>query len=186
MTRGRTVRRRRVRDLRKLTALVHYVCYKCHDPSILGAVKLNKILWYADVINYVNTGKPITGETYIKRQFGPVPKHIRKVVEKLENRNDIVVREVEFHDYPKREFIAMTKPDISVFKPEEISTIDHAIDAVCHRHTATSISMKSHDRIWELAEIGEEIPIHSVLASKLGEITEADMKWARSVLSETA
>jgi hypothetical protein len=173
-------------DMNKLTALVHYICYKCPDPTTLGAVKLNKIVWYSDVLSYVGGGKPITGETYIKRQFGPVPKHIQKVLERLKNSGDIVVREADFHDFSKREFIATTKPDISMFAPEEISTIDHVISIISHKHTASSISMKTHDAIWELAEIGEEIPIYGVLASRLGEITEDDVKWAKQALSKTA
>lgn len=173
-------------NMDKLIGLVHYICYKCHDPAVLGAVKLNKVVWYSDVLSYVDTGKPITGETFIKRQLGPVPKHIQKVLDELKTRGDIVVRDVEYHGYPKREFIAMTKPDISMFTPDEISTIDHVIDTISHKHTATSISMKTHDAVWELAEIGEEIPIYGILASKLGEITEADVKWAKQVLSKTA
>lgn len=186
MTRVIRPRHQQALDMNKLEALVHYVCYKSHDPAALGAVKLNKILWYADVLTYVGKGKPITGETYIKRQFGPVPKHIQKVIKRLEDRGDIVVREVEYHEYPKREFIAMTKPDLAIFTPEEVSTIDYVIDIITHKHTAQSISMKSHDAIWELAEIGEEIPIYSVLAAKLGEVTEDDVKWAKRVLAKTA
>jgi hypothetical protein len=186
MSRVTTRRRLKGHDLGKLKALVHYICYKCHDPSVLGATKLNKILWYSDVIAFAQTGKPITPETYTKQQFGPVPKHILKIVEELADQKDLAVREVDYHDYPKKEFIALTKPDISKFTPEEISLVDDVIDVVCHKHTATSISMASHDTIWELAEIGEELPLYAALASDLGEITAADVKWAKGVLSKTA
>ena len=63
-------------DQRKLKALIHYICYQCHDPSVLGATNLNKILWYSDVIAFARAGASITGETYVKQQFGPVPRHI--------------------------------------------------------------------------------------------------------------
>jgi len=52
-------------DQRKLKALIHYICYQCHDPSVLGATKLNKILWYSDVIAFARAGASITGETYV-------------------------------------------------------------------------------------------------------------------------
>lgn len=173
-------------DQRKLKALIHYICYQCHDPSVLGATKLNKILWYSDVIAFARAGASITGETYVKQQFGPVPRHILGIIEDLEAEEALVVREVEFYAKSKKEYVALKKPDISMFTAEEISLVDSVIDVVCHKHTATSISMASHDVIWKLAEIGEEIPVYAALASELGEVTEDDVKWAKKVLSKTA
>ena len=55
-------------DWAKFKSAVHYICDKASsDPSVLGAIKLNKVLWYSDLINYLITGKPITGETYIEK-----------------------------------------------------------------------------------------------------------------------
>ena len=34
----------------KFKSAIHYVCYKADDPSVLGAIKLNKVLWYSDAI----------------------------------------------------------------------------------------------------------------------------------------
>ena len=170
----------------KFSSLVHYVCSRCSDPTKLGAIKLNKILWFSDRLSYVMTGQSIAGETYIKRQFGPVPEHILRTIRTLESSSDIVTRETHKHEFPKREFIALTEPDISTFSPQEISWVDQIIEAVCENHTAESISNISHDDIWKLAEIGEVIPLNAVLASRLGEVNERDMKWAREALSPSA
>jgi Protein of unknown function (DUF4065) len=178
--------RRRQRVPQKLEVLAHYICYKCQDPTVLGSTKLNKILWYSDVISLQVRGEAITGETYVKQQFGPVPKHILEVLKKLEKRKDIVVRPSEFHGYSKKDLIALTAPDISMFKPEEISIVDHVLREVCFNHTASSISIATHDDIWKLAEIGEEIPIETSFASELAEITEDDVKWAKRKLSKIA
>ena len=68
----------------KYKALVHYVCEKAgSDPSVLGVIKLNKVLWYSDAIYYMMTGSPITGETYVKGQHGPVPKNIIRAIDEL-------------------------------------------------------------------------------------------------------
>ncbi|MCB9504840.1 MAG: SocA family protein [Gemmatimonadales bacterium] len=167
------------RDVKKLKALTHYVCWKCENPAILGATKLNKALWVSDLWWYVRTGAPITGETYVKRQYGPVPSSILTILGDLEREGAIVTRERRYDGFNKRDFIALTEPDISMFTPEEISVIDKAIDFVCHRHTAKSISRRTHDDIWKIAEIGEEIPYHAMLASVLGEVMPEDVDWAR-------
>ena len=66
-------------DREKFRSLVHYVCWRCaDDPAKLGRVKLNKILWLTDFTSYYETGKPMTGARYVKRQFGPVPSAIER------------------------------------------------------------------------------------------------------------
>jgi len=166
---------------KKFSNLVHYICYKCDDPSQLGATKLNKILWYCDMFSYRWDSKPMTGENYIKRQFGPVPSHILTILDELVSDSKIIVREKDYFGKTKREFIALQKPNLSLFTSDEISMIDDILDIICTKHTAQSISDTTHDKIWELAEIGEEIPYCTIFASKLGEINEDDMKWAENV-----
>lgn len=160
----------------KFKNLVLYVCSKC-DPKELGSTKLNKVLWYTDMLSYVYLEKPVTGETYVKRQFGPVPKHVLTILAELEAEGLIATKESEYFGYDKKEYIALKKPNLALFTQEEISLIDAMIEVI-KEHTAKTISQASHDRIWELAEIGEEIPYHAVLASEIGEIDEEDIKWA--------
>jgi hypothetical protein len=170
------------RDRNKLKTLVHYVCWSCNDPAVLGAIKLNKVLWVSDLWAYVRWGVPITGEHYVKRQFGPVAPSIPGLVRELELADQLVVRRRDnYYGHEKVDYIALTKPDISCFTAEEISLIDEAIHYVAHRHTAMGISEKSHDAIWQLAELGEEIPYEAMLATSLGEVTPEDVTWARSL-----
>jgi hypothetical protein len=168
-----------VEDPAKLKTLTHYICWKVKNPEDLGGIKLNKALWLSDIRAYVWTGKPITGETYVKRQLGPVPKSILHVLRELQEEQKIVVRQVESYGNPKTDFIALKRPDISAFSPDEISLIDDSIEFVCHRHTAMGISNRTHDAIWHIAEIGEEIPYEAMLASVLDEVTPEDVAWAR-------
>jgi hypothetical protein len=169
-------------DRKKFKALVYYVCWQCPDPTRLGSVKLNKVLWFADTEAFVERGSSITGARYVKQQFGPVPTAILPVLRELEAEGKIAVREVEFFGLPKREFFARTAPVISTFSPEEISLVDNVIRLICDEHTARSISDATHDRIWALAEIGEEIPYQAVLAATLDEINEDDLRWAKETM----
>lgn len=161
----------------KFKDLVLYVCSKC-DHKELGSTKLNKILWYSDMFSYLYFQKPITGEVYVKRQFGPVSKHILPIIDEMEFEKQIVTRDGEIFGYGKKEYIALKKPDLALFTADEISMVDGLIEFICKEHTAKAISEASHDRIWELAEIGEEIPYNAFLASKIGEIDEEDIEWA--------
>jgi hypothetical protein len=164
-------------DKEKFKNLVLYVCSKC-EPKELGSTKLNKVLWYSDMFSYLYHEEPVTGETYVKRQFGPVSKHVLPIINELEQEGKLVTREDDYFGYGKKEYIALKKPNLDLFTGPEISLVDDLIEFICKEHTAKAISAASHDRIWELAEIGEEIPYHAFLASKLGEIDEEDIEWA--------
>ena len=69
-------------NMEKFEEAVHYICSTCTEEDRLGAVKLNKILYYSDMLHYAKTGASITGATYAKRQRGPAPKQIRPAMEK--------------------------------------------------------------------------------------------------------
>jgi len=170
----------------KFKKLVHYIAHKA-DPTKLGKTKMNKILWYSDIFAYLDNGKPITGETYIKRQFGPVSKNILDILDELVDENKIAIRDIDnFFGYEKKDFVSLNRPELKEFTAEEISLVDALIEIICEEHTAFSISEASHDRIWELAEIGEEIPYCAIFASRLAEIDEDDIAWAKEKLGKVA
>lgn len=167
----------------KFKAMVHYICYKC-DKNDLGATKLNKTLWYSDLWFYVQHGRPISGETYIKHKYGPVPSRIESTLEELLRERMIEVRDAEYFGYPKREYLALKRPDLSLFNAEEVSTLDGIIESVCRGHTARSISDMSHNRAWKLADIGEELPYFTIFAGVPAPITQADLDWAHQSMAE--
>ncbi len=166
----------------KFKQLVHYVCDKAVDPSVLGSIKLNKVLYYSDMIHYKVHGSSITGETYVKRQFGPVPRHIPSVIAELIQEKKVMRGKVDHFGRMKNEYIAVVDCDKTVFSGEEISLIDEAFEHVCLNHTATSISEETHGVIWQLATMGEEIPYSTVFAANVGEIDEDDIEWANQIL----
>jgi len=168
----------------KFKTLVHYICWKVEDPRRLGATKLNKILWFSDLLTYLNFNAPVTGARYVKRQFGPVPVALLPVVEELRNDGKLAVRDVEYFGKPKREYFALETPDVSSFSPEEISLIDSIIQSVCEDHTASSISELTHNEAWKMAEIGEDLPFFTVFSSRSGEIDEQDIAWADSQIEK--
>jgi hypothetical protein len=162
----------------KFKSLVHYICWRVDNPARLGAVKLNKVLWFSDLATYLHFNSPITGARYVKRQFGPVPAAIVPMIEELKTEGALAARDVEYHNKPKREFFALTRPDLTSFSPDEISVVDQVIEAVCDKHTAASISELTHNEPWEIAEIGEDLPFCTVFSARSGEIDESDITWA--------
>ena len=90
----------------KFKALVLYVIAKCGDPARLGATRLNKILWFSDSFAYRINGVSITGEAYVKRQWGPVPKHILATIRELEADSLVITRGRQHLSHRMHEFVA--------------------------------------------------------------------------------
>ena len=115
----------------RLAALAHYVIWRC-DPADLGAVKLYKILWFADLEHYRRTGRTITGSTaYIKRQYGPVPRGVMSALETLEHEGKIATSSENYYGRPKTMFLARSRPDLQAFDADEIAVVDMIADLIC-------------------------------------------------------
>jgi hypothetical protein len=167
----------------KLKRLIHYAAYRCIDrPHVLDAVKMNKVLWYSDQAVYLATGTPLTGEKYIKKPMGPVSSNLRWIVEELEDQKAIAMRQLS-DDEPVH-YLALTRPDMSTFSGEEMRMVEDAIDLVCVKNTSRSISQKSHDIVWKLANLNDEIPYYAIHGGRLEEIDAEDVEWAMKELAE--
>jgi Protein of unknown function (DUF4065) len=169
-------------DREKFKLLIHYVCAQAPSLLSLGATKLNKILWFAERDCYLR-GEPISQVPFIKLPLGPVPRGMDDYLAELQAEGLIEVRDTEWNGKPKKEFISLREPVLNGFTISQVSLINSAIQSICRRHTANSISDISHDEIWELARIGEEIPYYAAFG-KRGEIKEEDIVWANQQLAE--
>jgi uncharacterized phage-associated protein len=171
----------------KLKSIVHYICHVADTPQLkekFGATKLNKILWYADSFHYLQTGESLTGETYKKQKYGPVPQHILSILDELESCDFIKRGNSDYHGYNKRDFHCLEEPDISSIHKRERELLEELTQIICKKHTAVSISGLTHGRIWEIAREGEEIPLCATFVSKLKEPSAAAVEWATSAISK--
>jgi hypothetical protein len=168
----------------KFDALIHYICARCENPTELGSTKLNKILWYSDIIAFLKFGTAITDSVYIRNQFGPIPKDIKQARQRLAKSGAIQEYDASYHNYEQIQFISLREPDLSLFSAEEISLVDQVIGIITKGYTASSISALTHDKIWQIAELDEEIPLYTVFASRGGELTSDDIAWGKKKMCD--
>lgn len=175
-------------DLAKFKEAIVYFCHKAREkPDCLGKTKLNKSLWYSDAMSYALFGHPVTGERYVKHQFGPVPSHMKPTLRELQEKGDIVVADTLYFGRPKFEFKALREPRLDLFSETDLAAMDASFEHVCEKHTAKSISEQTHTDSWEMAAIGEEIPYFAFLVDEPDEITPEDVEWAcREIAADKA
>jgi hypothetical protein len=164
-------------DKEKLKATILYTCTLC-EAAELGAVKMHKVLYFFDMLHYAQVGSPATGATYRKSAHGPTCDALLPMLREMEAAGEIRVREVDYFGYRKKEFHALTEPEIQRFSGAERALLDEVIDFVCRDNTAKTISDFSHGRAWEIAEFGEVIPYHSALHLFPDQVSLEAMDWA--------
>ena len=164
----------------KLQALAHYIIAECgRAPERLGAIRLNKAIWFSDIIMYQLTGRSITEETYVKRQHGPVPRQILHALQELQRGGAILIREPEAA-YDVRRYFSLRNPSSDILADAE-KTVARDVLAAILGYTANAISEATHDVIWSAARDGQEIPLEATLVAIPGEVTPEVLEWANGV-----
>lgn len=163
-------------DKAKFRELVHYVCDQV-DPDTLGAVKLHKVLYFADMWHFLKTGRPISGEVYRKQHFGPVASHLPRTIAELERDGAIERRHVPWPGGTRIEYHTKRPSEAERLSKSEMAFVDEVIDFVI-RKTASEISEFSHHQVWQAAEMGEELPYSTAFHMTPAEVTENDLDWA--------
>jgi hypothetical protein len=176
-------KRLKKKDDTRLRELILYIAERCQYQEKFGATKLNKVLFYSDFLAYAKFGKPITGEEYFKLQYGPAPKRMVPVQEKMERAGDIVIVKRMTRKGPQTRIIPKREATLSSFKPEEIALVDEIIFELEHKD-AEEVSDFSHFFIgWQIAKDKETIPYETVFLTDLPEhdFTEHEIRKAEEI-----
>jgi hypothetical protein len=165
----------------RFRTLVHYVCWICEDPRSLGPQRLNRVIWYSDRNFYLEFGRPITGATYIRQQGGPQARPLQPMLAELE-KDGAIARRLADRRGDIDLLFAIRRPDISLFKADEISVVEAVTRVVCLESRGSIAHQAAHDRVWQAAQIGEVLPYFTVFAGRPGDIQAADIDWAMRMM----
>jgi hypothetical protein len=150
----------------RLRELILYIADKCATDKSYGAIKLNKILFFADFNAYSSREKSITGAEYMGLPQGPVPRHLVAAREQLLEEGAITIRRLPRGRQTQERIIPLREANLDLFSGWEISLVDSIISQ-CWGVSAREMSRLSHSRIWRLA--GTEkgaIPYQAVFISQ--------------------
>jgi hypothetical protein len=84
-----------------------------------------------------------------------------------------------FHNREIHRFKSKSPAIVSRFSRDEIAALDYWTKHIDEDHTAGSISDDSHDYAWEIAKMGETLPLYAFLAARLRDPVEADFERAK-------
>lgn len=153
-------------DEGKLAELILYISQKCADDPCFGATKLNKILYFADFLHYGNYGRPITGVEYQKLPYGPAPRRLVPVRDRLISNGELGIQPAVLRNGGiQKKPVNLREPNLSIFSGSEIAQVDSVIQCFASADTDT-ISEVSHKMVgWQVVEENEVIPYSTVFIS---------------------
>jgi len=120
----------------------------------VGETVLYKLLYFCDFNHYEKTGQSITGMTYKRMQFGPVPQlsHFVPVVEKMLQAQQLNKVLHEYFGMPQTRYIPLCDPDPAVLSAQEHRTIQEVAEKLGLMN-ATQIEEYVHGDVpWEATE----------------------------------
>ena len=151
----------------KFRELLVYISRNSEDDPTFGAVKLNKILYYADFAAFRQFGKPITGATYRKLMEGPAPREMLTERRTLINSGDAELRDAVYFTGTQQRLTIRPgrEADFELFEPGELKIVDE-VTRFFWGKTAREVSDFSHRETgWAVARDREVIPYDTVWLS---------------------
>jgi uncharacterized phage-associated protein len=144
-------------DERKFAEMLLYVAARLEDDPAGGATKLNKALYFAELVHMRLNGRPITGAEYQKLPQGPAPRRLVPVRQALLDKGDAEMQSHTYFGRLQKRLVPLRQADLSVFSGDEIAAIDEVVNDLNGR-SASEVSDMSHREMgWWLAEENETI-----------------------------
>lgn len=109
--------------------VIHYIIeHTCPD---LGATKLCKVMWRADLHHYRRHGETISGQdSYVRTPRGPVPNGFHDALRSLEKHNAIQKKPVTVFNFTRHEFHVLKRTNKNWFPESAQQALQEAIDAI--------------------------------------------------------
>jgi len=168
-------------DEAKFTELLLYVARQLHDDPEGGAIKLNKVLWWAECASMRMYGRSISGAEYQKLKQGPAPRRLLPVRERLVAAGDAELHDGWYIGYRQVRLMARREPNLGLIPAEEKELVDQVIDALKGKNAA-ELSAESHEETgWWMVDFGDTIPIESAYLAKSSPITPTIANHARDL-----
>lgn len=147
-----------------------------------GMVKLNKLLYRADFEAYRLLGRPITGETYEKQEYGPVARDLPIVLDELAAagrlRWQFIPRGPHERKVPTLTDDPDAAADTSQFSDAERQVIDNTLRELAV-HGGKSASEWSHQESagWQMAREYGDVIDYSTAVISTDPIPPEDLIW---------
>ena len=141
----------------KFKNVLLYILERCAGKPNVGETVLYKLLYFSDFNYYELYEEHLTGATYRKLPYGPVPQKLDAIIVQMIEKGQLQRVKTAYHGYPQTRYLPLEKADLTELRASEKDIIDRVIEQMSD-WSAAAISNYSHkDMPWLASKEGEEI-----------------------------
>lgn len=152
-------------SIAKLKAILVYFCTYT-DPRFLGKVKLMKLFYFLDFIHLKEYGSPVTYDTYVNLEHGPIPSTIKNLVDSVFDDIDssILADTIKIEipsNYPMYKVSAtrsFTEADRGYFSETEIAILERVCARFGNKNTSQIKEASHKEAPWRETKLLDTIP----------------------------
>ena len=173
-------------SLPKLKAILLYFGNNT-DTKFLGKVKLMKLFYFLDFLHVKKHGSPVTYDTYVNLEHGPIPSTIKNLIDTAAEDIDrsslsdtISCEWQELSDggsmcriKPARKF---TKEDAKHFSDSELRILDQVCKRFGDKNTRDIEDASHKEAAWTKAQLLEEIPYSLAAEDRDSQVTKEEIE----------
>ena len=144
-------------QISKFKNVLLYILERCAGKPNVGETVLYKLLYFSDFNYYELYEEHLTGATYRKLPFGPVPQKLDTIIGQMIKKGQLQRVKTVYHGFPQTRYLPLEKADLTELRASEKEIIDRVIEQMSD-WSAAAISNYSHkDMPWLASKEGEEI-----------------------------
>jgi transcriptional regulator with XRE-family HTH domain/uncharacterized phage-associated protein len=134
-------------SLKKLTEMIVYFTQELNPLKTV----MNKLLFYADFLNFKKTSFSISGTRYVAIDYGPVPNNFQTIFEKLQKENNFKINTIDYgNGYYGEEFKPIENrvfnPDY--FRESEVDTLEEIVKKFSGVSRNEIVKMSHEEEAW--------------------------------------
>ena len=144
-------------QISKFKNVLLYILERCAGKPNVGETVLYKLLYFSDFNYYELYEEHLTGATYRKLPYGPVPQNLDTIIGQMIEKGQLQRVKTEYHGSLQTRYLPLEKADLTELRASEKEVIDRVIELMSD-WSAVMLSNYSHgDKPWKASKEGEEI-----------------------------
>lgn len=144
-------------QVNKLKNVLLYILERCAGKPNVGETVLYKLLYFSDFNYYELYEEQLTGASYRKLPFGPVPQKLDTIINQMIDNGQLQRVKTEYFGLQQTRYLPLEKANLTQLKASEKEVIDRVIEQMSD-WSAAAISNYSHKDIpWLASKEGDEI-----------------------------
>ena len=144
-------------QVNKIKNVLLYILERCAGKPNVGETILYKLLYFSDFNYYELYEEQLTGASYRKLPFGPVPQKLDSIFNQMIENGQLQRVKTDYFGLPQTRYLPLEKANLTQLMASEKDIIDRVIEQMSD-WSAVAISNYSHKDIpWLATKEGDEI-----------------------------